>query len=262
MLPLALFRSRSFSGANLLTFLPLRRAERRPLLLSLEPDPGAGLLANRSRRRAAALHRVDVPAVALVRRAHRALWGEAAADRRAAGRRRRALRCLPGPASAARTGPTFFPAVIVLGFGMAISVAPLTTTVMNSVPRTMPASPRASTTPSRGSPGLLAIAVFGVVLYAAFNRALDREFGALELPPAVRAEIDAQRRMLGAARTNDPQGARPSSARLSPVIVPSCGSRWRWHSQAPLRATASMVDTRGIGSRPSEKCGYDSHVVL
>ena len=45
-----------------------------------------------------------------------------------------------------------------------------------------------------------------MVLYSTFNRALDREFGALGVSPEVRREIDAQRRMLGAGRTNDPQG--------------------------------------------------------
>ncbi|MDX7140884.1 hypothetical protein SJ263_23755, partial [Enterobacter hormaechei] len=45
--------------------------------------------------------------------------------------------------------------------------------------------------------------VFGVVLYTGFNRALDRELSALNLPPPVRAHIDAQRRHAGAAATDD-----------------------------------------------------------
>jgi hypothetical protein len=54
--------------------------------------------------------------------------------------------------------------------------------------------------------GLVAIAVFGVVLSATFNRALDREFGSLGLPSEVRAHIDEQRSKLAAAETDDPGG--------------------------------------------------------
>jgi hypothetical protein len=54
--------------------------------------------------------------------------------------------------------------------------------------------------------GVLAIAVLGAVLYAAFNRALDRQYRALNVAPAVRAEIDAQRRSLAAAETIDSRG--------------------------------------------------------
>jgi hypothetical protein len=51
--------------------------------------------------------------------------------------------------------------------------------------------------------GVMAIAVFGVVFYAGFNRALDRRLTALDLPPAERAAIDAQRPKLGAIETGN-----------------------------------------------------------
>jgi hypothetical protein len=81
---------------------------------------------------------------------------------------------------------------------MAISVAPLTTAVLNAVdPRFAGAASGINNAASRVS-ALIAIAVFGLVMTPIFNRALDAELRRAALPSAAVAAIDQQRSRVAA----------------------------------------------------------------
>jgi hypothetical protein len=86
---------------------------------------------------------------------------------------------------------------------MAISVAPLTTVVMESVPsRDAGVASGVNNAVSRIA-GLLAVAVFGLILSAGFNRTLSRALAQMQLAPAVRKDADSQRSKLAGAQISD-----------------------------------------------------------
>jgi MFS family permease len=94
---------------------------------------------------------------------------------------------------------TYFPAMIVLGFGMAVSVAPLTTTTMNSVPENRAGVASGVNNAVSRIGGLLGIAVLGIVIVHSFNRELDRRLARVDVAPEVRRSVDEQRVRLAGA---------------------------------------------------------------
>lgn len=87
---------------------------------------------------------------------------------------------------------TFFPAMTILGFGMAVTVAPLTTDVMNSVDEDHVGTASGINNAVARVAGVLGIAVLGIVMVWAFRARLDHTLDRLSLPYGIVLEIHSQ----------------------------------------------------------------------
>jgi EmrB/QacA subfamily drug resistance transporter len=192
MLPLRLFRSNNFRGANLLTlflyaalsgalfFFPLNLIQVQGysataagaallpfiLLMFLLSRWSGGLI----QRYGARLPLVIGPMIASA-----------------------AFMLFAVPSTSSNYWSSFFPAIVLLGFGMAVSVAPLTTTVMNSVDSSQSGIASGVNNAVARTAGLLAVAVFGIVMLRTFNHRLDDRLQTIEITSHVRQSLNEER---------------------------------------------------------------------
>lgn len=184
MMPLGLFKSRAFLGANLLTlflyaalgglmfFLPFNLIQ-----VQKYSPTGAG----------AALMPFIVTMFLLGR------WAGGLVDRwgskipltigpfiAACGF---ALFAIPGT-DAGSYWSSYFPAVMVMSAGMAIAVAPLTTTVMGAVEERHAGTASGINNAVSRTAGLIAVAAFGVVLVTAFEHRFITDINSMGIPAA------------------------------------------------------------------------------
>lgn len=149
---------------------------------------------------------------------------------------------------------TFFPAVMVLGFGMAVTVAPLTTIVMNSVSQERVGAASGINNAVARVAGVLAIAVLGIVMIRVFNSQLSRNLAHLSLAPAVLQQIRADGIKLAGLQV--PAGVDPSTKTAIEVFVKRafvCGFRivlliCTWLSVASAAVAWLTIRKGGVAS--------------
>jgi EmrB/QacA subfamily drug resistance transporter len=211
MLPLGLFRVRTFTGANLLTFLLYAALGGTLFFLPLN-------LIQVQHYSATAAGAALLPFILIISFLSR--WSGGLIVSYGA-----KLPLIVGPLIAAVgfalfTLPdvdgsywtNFFPPVVVLGLGMAISVAPLTTTVMNSVAQNRAGIASGVNNAVARTAGLLAIAVLGIVMLRVFSGALDQRLAEYKLPSSVSRSLQAQRTKLAVIAV--PEDQDPATQQL------------------------------------------------
>jgi EmrB/QacA subfamily drug resistance transporter len=211
MLPFALFRSRIFAGTNLLTFLLYAALGGTLFFLPLN-------LIQVQHYSATAAGAALLPFILLISLLSR--WSGGLVTSYGP-----KLPLVIGPLTAAASYllfmlPTmgggywinFFPPIVVLGLGMAISVAPLTTTVMGSVAENRAGIASGVNNAVARTAGLIAIAVLGIVMLHVFNHALDARVAEWNAPPSVTQSLLMQRTKLAAIAI--PEDQDPATQQL------------------------------------------------
>jgi EmrB/QacA subfamily drug resistance transporter len=211
MMPLSLFRSRNFSGANLLTLFLYAGLGGALYFLPFNLIQVHGYSAT-------AAGSAFLPFVVITFVMSR--WAGGLVTRYGA-----KLPLVIGPTIAAAgfllfavpgtEGPywtTFFPAVVVQGFGMALVIAPLTTTAMNSVSGRHSGLASGVNNAVSRTASLLAIPVLGIFVFIAFSSGLDARVAELDLPQGARQQLETEKVDLGGAEVPEGLGGDTAAA--------------------------------------------------
>jgi EmrB/QacA subfamily drug resistance transporter len=216
IVPLGLFRSRDFAGANLLTLFLYAALGIFFFLYPLN-------LIQVQHYSATAAGAASLPTILLLFFLSR--WSGGLVARYGA---KRPLIVGPvitaggfllfaAPSAGGNYWTSFFPAFVVLGLGMAVSVAPLTTVVMGAVDPNHAGTASGINNAVARVAGLLSVAILGIVMVSAFSNQLNQKMAELAVPHAVVRDLQSEEIKLAAAAV--PAGLDPSMATAIKLAV-------------------------------------------
>jgi hypothetical protein len=94
---------------------------------------------------------------------------------------------------------TFFPAIVVLGLGMSLVIAPLTTTALSAVSGRHSGLASGVNNAVSRTAGLLAIPILGIFVFLVFSGSLDARVQDLDLSPQAQRQLESEKVDLGGA---------------------------------------------------------------
>jgi EmrB/QacA subfamily drug resistance transporter len=150
---------------------------------------------------------------------------------------------------------TFFPAICVLGLGMSLVIAPLTTTALNAVPGKHSGLASGVNNAVSRTAGLLAIPVLGIFVFLVFSGGLDARVQNLDLSANAQQQLEAGKVDLGGAEV--PSGAsKETAAEIETAIKESFLDAFRLAmfiaaGMAAASAVAAAIIIEGKG-RPAQ----------
>jgi predicted MFS family arabinose efflux permease len=253
MLPLTLFRSRTFAGTNLLTFLLYAALGGTLFFLPLN-------LIQVQHYSPTAAGAVLLPFILIISLLSR--WSGGLVARygpkiplivgpliTAVGY---LLFLLPGIGGSYWTN--FLPPVVVLGLGMAVTVAPLTTTVMNSIAQNRAGIASGVNNAVARTASLVAIAVLGVVMIYAFKSNLDHRLSSANMSAPVAQSLQTQSIKLAA--TDIPENVNRETHQLIRRAIDESfvsGFRLVMVIGAALAAGSAVTALFWIGGAPAAR---------
>jgi predicted MFS family arabinose efflux permease len=250
MLPLTLFRSRTFAGTNLLTFLLYAALGGTFFFLPLNLIQVQGYTPT-------AAGAVLLPFILIMSFLSRWAGGLVA-------RHGPKIPLVVGPIITAsgyllfllpgiggNYWANFFPPVVLLGLGMAITVAPLTTTVMSSIAQNHAGIASGVNNAVARTASLIAIAVFGVIMLHVFKANLNQRLAGANLPSSVAQSVQTQSTRLAAidiAENVDPETQQLIRRAIEESFV--SGFKWIMFIGVVLAVASALTALTLISAAP------------
>ena len=155
---------------------------------------------------------------------------------------------------------SFFPAMVVQGFGMALIITPLTAVALGSVGGEHSGVASGVNNAAARLAGLLAVAVLGVFAYGVFSANLDARLDSMNLSGEIRSEMEAAKADLGAAEP--PEGVDTgTAAQIERAIDESFVAAFRavMLVSSGLALASALVAAVLVGNRRVRSVSRDSN---